>query len=205
MKNQITAIFAAILMTLTAVPFAASAAEQESENDIITEQPEAQEYVYFNITRLPDKLEYQVGEELDLTGGEAMAAGFEEGIYWDSFYRPFDFFTVDASAFDSSKPGIYTISVTCKGIHQSVTKTFDVTVTDSVKTELHSKANAADFILGDLNDDGVVDIMDVIMLNKYVIGTNGNLSDKALLAADMNGDGIVNSTDALLLLKKVTE
>ena len=45
MKKQITAIFAAILMTLTAVPFAASAAEQESENYIITEQPEAQEYV----------------------------------------------------------------------------------------------------------------------------------------------------------------
>lgn len=205
MKKQITAIFAAILMTLTAVPFAASAAEQESENYIITEQPEAQEYVYFNITRLPDKLEYQVGEELDLTGGEAMACGFEDGICWDSFYQPLDFFTVDASAFDSSKPGVYTISVTCKGIHQSVTKTFDVTVSDTVVTNLHSKADEAAFILGDLNDDGVVDIMDVIMLNKYVIGTNGNLSDKALLAADMNGDGIVNSTDALLLLKKVTE
>ena len=195
MKQKITAIFAAILMSLTAVPFAASAEESECVSEPV------HEYVYFDITRLPDKLEYQVGETLDLTGGEAMAAGFEDGIYWDSFYQPLDFFTVDASTFDSSKPGIYTICVTCKGIHQSVTRTFDVTVTDGTAA---ADAEVFDFLPGDVNEDDEINIMDVILLNEYNIGVK-NLSSRALLTADLNGDGVVDATDSLLLLKKVVE
>ncbi|MCR5717955.1 MAG: glycoside hydrolase family 9 protein, partial [Oscillospiraceae bacterium] len=57
-------------------------------------------------------------------------------------------------------------------------------------------------LLGDANCDGVVDIMDVIRLNKYLIGA-AQLEGAALANADVNHDNNVDSTDALTLLKTI--
>ena len=52
-----------------------------------------------------------------------------------------------------------------------------------------------DFLLGDVNGDGKIDIADATMIQKYAAETE-DLTEKQLLAADANADGKVNVTDA---------
>jgi len=55
--------------------------------------------------------------------------------------------------------------------------------------------------LGDVDGSGAVDILDVIAVNKYILGTK--MLDKAQqTAADVNKDGDVASSDSLLILKR---
>ena len=71
----------------------------------------------------PTKRVYHIGEELDLTGGNAIASGGtydnESNSYvvnWDQFNRiPLDDsrWKIDSSEFDNTKPGIYPIYVSC--------------------------------------------------------------------------------------------
>ena len=55
---------------------------------------------------------------------------------------------------------------------------------------------------GDTNDSNDVNIIDVISLNKYIIGVR-SLSESAIPAADMNSDGNINSEDSLALLNSI--
>ena len=59
-----------------------------------------------------------------------------------------------------------------------------------------------DFVYGDANSDGIVDIMDVIRVNKFLLGTT-DLDAKQRKAADVDNDGDVNATDSLNILKYV--
>lgn len=63
---------------------------------------------------------------------------------------------------------------------------------------------AEEIVLGDLDGSGSVDIMDVILVNKYLLGSASfTEADKA--AADVDGNGEVDSTDSLNILKRVVE
>ena len=55
---------------------------------------------------------------------------------------------------------------------------------------------------GDVNGDGTVDIMDVIALNKYLLGS-AHLADDAKQRADADANTVLDSTDSLLILKYV--
>ena len=55
---------------------------------------------------------------------------------------------------------------------------------------------------GDVNKDTVVDIMDVIKLNKYLLGS-ASLTDRELQAADVDGNQTVDTTDSLNIIKYV--
>ena len=57
---------------------------------------------------------------------------------------------------------------------------------------------------GDTNDDGEIDIMDVITLNKYLLGT-GNMTKTGKRNSDTNADNILDTTDSLNILKLVVE
>ena len=56
-------------------------------------------------------------------------------------------------------------------------------------------------VLGDATDDGKTDIMDVIRMNKFLLGA-GRLSESGHIAVDFNKNG-ADSTDALNLLKYI--
>ena len=92
------------------------------------------EGIYFKITKLPDKLHYQIGEELDLTGGTAYASGEYDNngsghpLYWDAFDQPMTYYKVDATEFNNTRPGTYKIYLTCKGQLESKTISFEVRV-----------------------------------------------------------------------------
>lgn len=55
-------------------------------------------------------------------------------------------------------------------------------------------------ILGDLNDDGKVNAMDLIILRKYIAGL---ITDLDASFADINGDGKVGATDLIILRKLI--
>jgi hypothetical protein len=55
---------------------------------------------------------------------------------------------------------------------------------------------------GDVNLDEIVDIIDVITLNKAILGSV-KLSELQQTAADVNKDNQINSTDSLLILREV--
>ncbi|TYQ16905.1 UNVERIFIED_CONTAM: serpin B [Acetivibrio alkalicellulosi] len=57
---------------------------------------------------------------------------------------------------------------------------------------------------GDLNQDGVVNSTDYILLRRYVLGVIDEFpSEIAEIAADLNGDGVINSTDCVLLRRYI--
>lgn len=68
--------------------------------------------------------------------------------------------------------------------------------TQSTSASTNSKGS------GDVNGDGKVNSLDVLKLQRYLLGLE-HLSDAGKAAADLNGDGKVNSQDLLLLQKKV--
>ncbi|MBQ4464825.1 MAG: hypothetical protein II916_02525, partial [Oscillospiraceae bacterium] len=57
---------------------------------------------------------------------------------------------------------------------------------------------------GDVNGDGEINIMDVIALNKFLLGST-SLSDEAKANADVDNNGKVESNDSLNILKYIVE
>jgi hypothetical protein len=58
------------------------------------------------------------------------------------------------------------------------------------------------YVLGDLNEDGVINVGDAMLLLQYVAGLT-TLSGSQLQAANVNGAGAVDVGDAMLLLQVV--
>ena len=59
-------------------------------------------------------------------------------------------------------------------------------------------------ILGDINFDGAIDILDVVVqVNAILTGSGENLSSSEFAAADFNGDGILNVIDVVLLVNSI--
>ena len=67
-----------------------------------------------------------------------------------------------------------------------------------------SETTGGDVKYGDVNNDGEIDILDVIALNKFLLGS-GTLDDNAKAAADVDVNGEIDSTDSLNILKKVVK
>ena len=55
-------------------------------------------------------------------------------------------------------------------------------------------------LMGDVNNDGEVDVLDVLTLVNFIVGKTSSVSEKA---ADMNGDGDVDVLDVLTLVNKI--
>ena len=171
------------------------------------ETTEEEAYIAFTIKRAPDKLTYQIGEELDLTGGIGYASGRIGQLLWDTFDQPLSYFTVDASEFDNTKPGTYKIYVTAKGGSASKTLSFEVVVTDNgptVPTTGEEVVTTVKKSSGDIDGSGTTDIMDLIRLNKHLLGMY-QMTDSERAAADVNGDDVVDANDSLSLLKKALD
>jgi hypothetical protein len=53
-------------------------------------------------------------------------------------------------------------------------------------------------ILGDLNDDGVINVLDVVVLVNIVLGI-----DDGIPAGDLNNDGLINVLDVVILVNMI--
>jgi hypothetical protein len=81
------------------------------------------------VSKKPAKTEYEINENLDLTGGTISGDGNNGYEEWDIFDAPMtnSMFTVDASEFNNQLAGTYTIYIH----YQNATASFDVTVKDA--------------------------------------------------------------------------
>ena len=171
---------------------------------------------YLNLTA-PDKLVYNIGDELDLTGcviSGCGGAGVGENPYlsWDNFHHQPKIEELDVSEFDNTKAGEYTIrpkaltfSMTCDEVCDEVEySSFTVTVIDNDDKNVS-------YVRGDANEDGTVDLSDSILImqsiaNPSSYGENGtnvsHITTNGMKNGDVsgNGDGITNS-DALTIQK----
>lgn len=135
------------------------------------------------ITKLPDKTEYIIGQQLDLSGMIVYA-------YFDNGSKN----QVTAYSFDGYNPqteGIQTITIAYNGFRQS----FDVTVSEPDMYELP----------GDVNDDGVRDIFDLVLLNRFINEGREEFPSDRVCLADLNGDGLYNQKDIDALSRIVSE
>ena len=55
-------------------------------------------------------------------------------------------------------------------------------------------------VTGDVNEDGTVDIVDVLALNQYLLGL-ADISDSGKISADVDSNNIINDSDAMNILK----
>ena len=87
-----------------------------------------------------------------------------------------------------------------KALLKNVTVAFGEGSTDTSETDEPAPAQQS----GDLNGDASIDIVDVISVNKYLLGSY-HLSEAQKECADVYHDGIIDTTDGLTLLKHVVE
>lgn len=80
------------------------------------------------------------------------------------------------------------------------TETEPVTGDDTSETP----SGSTDIAYGDVNEDSEVDILDVIMLNKYLLGS-ATLSEQARRNANVDNSEEIDSTDSLNILKAVVK
>lgn len=80
-----------------------------------------QRLYHLDINNMPNKTDYNIGDELDLTGLTVdLRYNDERNIYYNTDYinaYPPDYpdvFIIDTSKFDNSKAGTYTIEISCK-------------------------------------------------------------------------------------------
>lgn len=99
------------------------------------------------------------------------------------------------SEFDSQKPGIYTIYVS------QTEELLDAENTPSFTVEVEAPESLQ---TGDADGSGNIDILDVITINKTILGKE-KLSDAQIEAADINRNGIPDFDDSLVLLKYIVD
>ncbi len=137
----------------------------------------------FEITKLPDKLEYYKGEQFSTKGMIVYA-------YYDNHSKNvITDYTV--SGFDSQIIGDQIIRISYNGFIQ----TFIVSVKEHKERPL----------TGDIDGDGKRTIFDLILLNQYAENGHNDLEYDKFCAADINGDKIINDLDVEILTYMISQ
>ncbi len=144
------------------------------DNGLVSKKSAA-DIVSIEITSLPSKTVYNLGDELDLSGLVVTAVysdGSRENIA-DYGY----------TGFESNTAGVRAIIINA-GSH-----TANITYT----------------VIGDIGDvscDGIISVVDAKMILQYLAGTR-TLTDGQLVVADVNRDGKISTVDAKWILQAV--
>ena len=73
-----------------------------------------------------------------------------------------------------------------------------------IRKVIISSASESAFLRGDVDENGKIDIMDVILLNKGLFG-KASLTDAQIKAADINGDNIPDAQDCLRIMRYIVK
>jgi hypothetical protein len=76
-----------------------------------------------------------------------------------------------------------------------------IAVEETVRT-LIDYLDEFNYTSGDVNDDGSIDILDLVVIMNYILG-NIELSNTSSLAADLNEDNIINIQDIILIINMI--
>ncbi|SEV85846.1 dockerin type I domain-containing protein [[Clostridium] fimetarium] len=135
--------------------------------------------VALEVDSLPLKSLYNQGEELVLTG-LSLNLNAEDG----SIFNVSDL-DCRISGYDATKVGKQVISVA----YGSLSTVFEITV-------------AAPIIKGDATLNNVIDIYDILAIQRHILGTLA-LNEKALTAADVSGNSTVDVFDILAIQRHI--
>ena len=58
---------------------------------------------------------------------------------------------------------------------------------------------------GDLNNDGTIDVTDIIRTVNIIINSGTPATDEEICAADANGDGVINVLDVLVVVNLILD
>ncbi len=194
------------------------------EPTVPTDEPiEYDPAIVITIDSLPDKTVYEVGEYPDFSGLTVTVDHYYGEDSHDVIYEkvnPMDYpelFVIDASDYDGSTPGTYTIEISVTndfpyGYAFLHTATYEVEVVGDGTYPTVEPPTSGDKITvpdgfeatlyGDVNLDGTVDVADVVALNTLLLGT-GEFEVLQLVNADCARDYVVDSTDSTLLMNYV--
>ena len=144
-----------------------------------------------------DKTTATAGGNVTADGGAEITA---RGICWSTSQNP----TVsDSHTTDGTGTGSFTSAMT--SLTANTTYYVRAYATNSAGTaygEEMSFTTLPDGIPGDVDGNGILNVIDVTLLLRHCMGGN-QLTGQALLNADYNGDGSVNVIDVTLLLRAV--
>lgn len=147
------------------------------------------------VTKLPDKTTYRVGDTFDPTG-MVVTATYANGKTRD-VTKYVTFQTEGLTEAD----GAFAISYQY-GMYHNVEN--GTSMTAGIETEtpvtILSLAIRKDETLGDVNGDGLIDQKDAQMILDYEAK---KLAELPLAISDVSGDGIIDSNDAVLILQYV--
>lgn len=213
--SKMLSVITAVMIPCGILVLSANAEDLEDakENESIPIPTEEIAYVepgcYMMVASEPDKTVYHIGDKLDLTGLKLdvmFASGGEKPLSqvnmdWRKVIdaeSPLenDNFSVDTSNFDSSKPGECYISI-------SLTKDAQMKWWYSSPIEIPVIVLDEESVTkGDVNADGKFDIADVVVLQKWLLGT----TDAALpnwKAADFYEDEMLNAFDLCMMRREL--
>jgi hypothetical protein len=74
-------------------------------------------------------------------------------------------------------------------------------IQENVQIPIHLTVGAVS-ISGDVNDDGQLNVLDIVQIVNYVLG-NLEFNDSQILSADVNDDGLVNVLDIVTLVNMI--
>ena len=89
---------------------------------------------------------------------------------------------------------------------QTTTTEKKETTTAASTTTTVSAQNGSAALIGDVNEDVLVDVSDAVLLARLIAeDTEASVTEQGLLNADMNGNGQPDSDDVILILKKIAK
>lgn len=120
------------------------------------------------------------------------SGGVQGGDTYDDYYMPND---------GSPYPRDFIIDQ--EGILQYANNEIDTEWMIYVLDEL--TGGSSEGISGDLNNDGVINILDVIQAVNIILGANPTPTDYELWASDMNQDGNIDILDIVLIVNTILD
>ena len=98
----------------------------------------------------------------------------------------------DLEVFSGTADGINVFDIKESGINHGYWDTF--------KANLHRDSFYSNLLIGDVNVDSNVDILDVIVIVSYILGNNDSINFDY---ADINYDGAIDISDIILILSYI--
>ena len=117
------------------------------------------------------------------------SGGVQGGDTYDLYYMPND---------GSPYPRDFIIDQ--EGIIQYANNEID---TDWMIAIIEDLMGTSNIILGDINFDEIINVLDIVMLVNIILGTTQNIDNNTSNAADLNQDGFIDILDVVLTVNIV--